>query len=90
LDEKNFILSCYVPMGQSLSHLLVDSLFSPKDRRPFLHSKELRKIRLGLRPPISAALARPGRDGDLPRAKEAPDFAKPTSRLAFWRHIPAT
>ena len=29
-------------MGQSLSHLLVDSLFSPKDRRPFLRSKELR------------------------------------------------
>src|SRR6516165_11738134 len=43
---------------------------------------------LGLRPPISAALAGRGRDVDLPRAKEAPDFAKPTSRLAFWRHTP--
>jgi len=26
-------------------------------------------------------------DGTSPRAK-APDFAQPTSRLAFWRHLP--
>ena len=29
-------------MGQSISHLLVHSIFSTKDRRPFLRSKELR------------------------------------------------
>jgi len=46
LDEKNSILSCYVCMGQSLSHLLVHALFSPKDRRPFLRSKELRNASL--------------------------------------------
>ena len=30
-------------MGQSLSHLLVHSVFSTKDRRPFLRSEEMRK-----------------------------------------------
>jgi putative transposase len=29
-------------MGQSLSHLLVHSVFSTKDRRPFLRSEEIR------------------------------------------------
>ena len=33
-------------MGQSRSHLLVHSIFSPKDRRPFLRSKELRDASL--------------------------------------------
>src|SRR6516162_4455503 len=36
------------------------------------------------RPPFQGESGTAG----LPRAKEAPDFAKPTSRLAFWRHIP--
>ena len=30
-------------MGQSLSHLLIHSIFSTKDRRPFLRSEEMRK-----------------------------------------------
>ena len=30
-------------MGQSLSHLLVHSVFSTKDRRPFLRCEEMRK-----------------------------------------------
>jgi REP element-mobilizing transposase RayT len=30
-------------MGQSLSHLLVHSVFSTKDRHPFLRSEEIRK-----------------------------------------------
>jgi putative transposase len=30
-------------MGQSLSHLLIHSVFSTKDRRPFLRSEEMRK-----------------------------------------------
>ena len=30
-------------MGQSLSHLLIHSVFSTKDRRPFLRSEETRK-----------------------------------------------
>ena len=30
-------------MGQSLPHPLVHSVFSTKDRRPFLHSEEMRK-----------------------------------------------
>ena len=29
-------------MGQSLAHLLVQEIFSTKDRRPFLHSEEIR------------------------------------------------
>ena len=29
-------------MGQSLAHLLVHAIFSTKDRRPFLHSEEIR------------------------------------------------
>jgi putative transposase len=29
-------------VGQSLSHLLVHSVFSTKDRRPFLRSEEMR------------------------------------------------
>jgi hypothetical protein len=29
-------------MGQSLTHLLVQAIFSTKDRRPFLHSEEIR------------------------------------------------
>src|SRR5215831_15783884 len=29
-------------MGQSLTHLLVHAIFSTKDRRPFLHSEEIR------------------------------------------------
>ena len=35
------------------------------------------------RPPFQGESGTAG----LPRAK-APDFAKPTSRLAFWRHLP--
>jgi putative transposase len=31
-------------MGQSLSHLLVHSIFSTKDRRPFLRSKDRNEI----------------------------------------------
>ena len=31
-------------LGQSLAHLLVDAIFSIKDRRPFLHSEEIREI----------------------------------------------
>ena len=31
-------------LGQSLAHLLVDAIFSTKDRRPFLHSEEIREI----------------------------------------------
>jgi len=31
-------------MGQSLAHLLVHAIFSTKDRRPFLHSEEIREI----------------------------------------------
>jgi putative transposase len=30
-------------MGQSLSHLLIHSVFSTKDRRPFLRSEQMRK-----------------------------------------------
>jgi len=29
-------------MGQSLAHLLVHAIFSTKDRRPSLHSEEIR------------------------------------------------
>ena len=29
-------------MGQSLAHFLVHAIFSTKDRRPFLHSEEIR------------------------------------------------
>jgi hypothetical protein len=29
-------------MGQSLTHVLVHAIFSTKDRRPFLHSEEIR------------------------------------------------
>src|SRR5262245_53568668 len=31
-------------MGQSLGHLLVHAIFSTKDRRPFLHSEEMRQL----------------------------------------------
>jgi hypothetical protein len=29
-------------MGESLAHFLVHAIFSIKDRRPFLHSEEIR------------------------------------------------
>src|SRR5262245_49025201 len=97
-------------MGQSLAHLLVHAIFSTKDRRPFLHSEEIRneiyqeEIREIFKRHRVAFDERyvwdgapegrtPFQGGSLyitsPRA-EAPDFAKPTSRLAFWRHIPQT
>ena len=31
-------------MGQSHAHLLVHAIFSTKDRRPFLHSEEMRQL----------------------------------------------
>ena len=42
MKRTPFCVVMYVCMGQSLSHLLVHSLCSTKDRRPFLRSKELR------------------------------------------------
>jgi hypothetical protein len=36
-------------MGQSLAHLLVHAIFSTKDRRPFLHSEEIRNEILATR-----------------------------------------
>jgi hypothetical protein len=42
IDNNKMTWCCYMAMGQSLAHLLVQAIFCTKDRRPSLHAEEIR------------------------------------------------